>query len=152
MTLEYQVPRVLWENLEAVLLAQSKRYIGELAGILRVPEKDLLRRVLPAHDSLKVIIQDSHCDSHQCKAYVQQDKLTVFCKKPVAYQSDFCPFHRNKRMTVIGGTDPVPIQRVKDHPSRPPLWVQGETLIHSNGDQVGTIDVEQQKMTLFIIE
>jgi len=152
MSLEYHVPRVLWENLEAVLLAQSKRYVGELAGILRISEKELLKKVLPSNDSLKVIIQDSHHDSLQCKAYVQHDKLTVFCKKPVAYQTEFCALHRANRMTVIGGTDPLPIQRIKYHPSRPPLWVQGTTVIQANGDCVGSIDVEQQKMTLFIIE
>ena len=32
----YKVPRILWENMEAVLLAQSKKYIEELAKILQV--------------------------------------------------------------------------------------------------------------------
>lgn len=44
MSLEYKVPRLLWENFEAVLLAQSKRYIGELARRLNVSEKELQKR------------------------------------------------------------------------------------------------------------
>lgn len=148
--MEYHVPRFLWENFESVLLAQSKRYVSELAKILRVPEKELLKRVLPTNDSMKVIIQDSQ--EHQCSAYVQYGQLTVHCKKPVAYQSDFCPFHRRKRMTVIEGTHPTPIQRIKDHPGREPMWAHGTTLIHSNGNHIGTIDVEQQRLTIFIIE
>jgi len=81
MSLEYKVPRILWENLESVLYAQSKRYVMETAKRLGVPEKELLKRVLPTSDSLHVMIQDSQAESNQCKAYVQHDKMTVFCKK-----------------------------------------------------------------------
>ena len=56
MSVEYKVPRFLWENFESVLLAQSKRYITELAKRLAVPEKELIKKVLPSSDSLKVII------------------------------------------------------------------------------------------------
>jgi hypothetical protein len=150
MSAEYHVPRFLWENFESVLLAQSKRYIGELAKILRVPEKELIKKVLPTDDSIRVIIQDS--EERQCCAYIQYDALTVFCKKPVAYQSEFCTYHRTKRMTVVEGMNPIVIQRIKDHPGREPLWVQGASIIQSNGNRVGTIDVENQTMTLFVIE
>ena len=71
MSIEYKIPRILWENLESVLLAQSKRYIGELAKRLKVSEKELIKRVLPTSDYLKVIIQDTQTES-QCKAYIQR--------------------------------------------------------------------------------
>lgn len=43
-SLEYKVPRLLWENLESVLLAQSRKYICELAKRLNVSEKELLKK------------------------------------------------------------------------------------------------------------
>jgi hypothetical protein len=138
MSIEYKIPRILWENLESVLLAQSKRYISELAKRLEVPEKELLKRVLPTSDSLKVIIQDTQAESNQCKAYIQNDKLTIFCRKPVSYGCEYCPFHRNKRMLVIEGTNPVPIQRIKDT-KLGPLWVAKNTLYNSSGDIVGKL-------------
>jgi hypothetical protein len=55
-------------------------------------------------------------------------------------------------MTVVEGMNPIVIQRIKDHPGREPLWVQGASIIQSNGNRVGTIDVENQTMTLFVIE
>jgi len=152
MTLEYHVPRLLWENLEAVLLAQSKRYVAEMASILRVPEKELLKQVLPSHDSMKVIIQDSHGDSNQCSAFVQEHQLTVYCKKPVAYQSEFCTFHRTQRMMVVEGTHPARIQRIKDRPDCPPLWVQGNAVVQSNGNHVGTIDTERHLLRLYVFD
>lgn len=149
MSIEYKVPRLLWENFESVLLAQSKRYIGELAKRLNVPEKELQKRVLPTSDSLKVIIQDTQAESNQCKAYVQNDKLTVYCRKPVAYGCEYCPFHRNKRMIVIEGTNPIQIQRIKDTNRTGPLWVSNNTLYNSNGDIVGKINKDDGRIKIF---
>ena len=152
MSIEYKVPRLLWENLESVLLAQSKRYIGELAKRLGVPEKELLKRVLPTSDSLKVIIQDTQSDTNQCKAYIQNEKLTMFCKKPTAYGCEYCAFHRNKRMVVIEGTNPVQLQRLKDMNDMEPLWTSDTTLYNSTGDLVGKINKNKNRIKKFVVE
>ncbi len=151
MSIEYKVPRLLWENFESVLLAQSKRYIGELAKRLGVPERELLKKVLPTSDSLKVIIQDTQAECNQCKAYVQQDKLTVYCRKATAYGSEYCSFHRNKRMLVIEGTNPIQIQKIKDTNTMESLWASDKTLYNSNGDVVGKIDRDMGKIKLFVV-
>lgn len=150
MSIEYKVPRLLWENFESVLLAQSKRYIGELAKRLGVPEKDLIKKVLPSSDSLKVIIQDTQAECNHCKAYVQQDKLTVYCRKATAYGSEYCSFHRNKRMTVIEGTNPTSLQRVKDINNLEPVWASNNTLYNSAGEVVGKINRDSGKMKIFV--
>lgn len=150
MSIEYKVPRVLWENFESVLLAQSKRYISELAKRLGVSEKELQKKVLPSSDSLKVIIQDTQSENNKCKAYVQNDKLTVFCRKPTAYGCEYCPFHRNKRMIVIEGTNPIPIQRIKDKNKLGPLWTSNNIIYNSSGDIVGKIK-KDGNIKLFII-
>ena len=151
MSIEYKVPRLLWENFESVLLAQSKRYIGELAKRLGVPERELVKKVLPTSDSLKVIIQDTQAECNQCKAYVQQDKLTVFCRKATAYGSEYCSFHRNKRMLVIEGTNPITIQKVKDINTMESLWASDSTLYNSNGEVVGKINKDTGKIKLFVL-
>ena len=149
MSIEYKVPRLLWENFESVLLAQSKRYIGELAKRLGVSEKELLKKVLPTSDSLKVIIQDTQAECNHCKAYIQQDKLTVYCRKATAYGTEYCSFHRNKRMLVIEGTNPITIQKIKDTNTIESLWVSDTMLYNSNGDIVGKINKEKGKIKLF---
>ena len=143
--------RLLWENFESVLLAQSKRYIEELAKRLGVPDKELLKKVLPTSDSLKVIIQDTHAESNQCKAYIQYDKFTIYCKKVTAYGCEYCSFHRNKRMTVIEGTAPIQLQRVKNVPTLEPLWISNNSLYNSNGYLVGKINRENGKVKIFIV-
>ena len=152
MSLEYKIPRLLWENMESVLLAQSKRYVAELARRLGVPEKDLLKKVLPSSDSLKVIIQDTQSETNHCRAYVQQDKLTVLCRRPIAYGCNYCTLHRHKRMLVIEDTKPVDIQRVKDVSTMPLTWIiEHNTLINSNGEVIGKLNRSDSTVKLFVI-
>lgn len=150
-TLQYKVPRLLWENFEAILLAQSRRYIGELARRLNVPEKELQRKVLPSSDSLKVMMMDSQGETTQCQAYVQQENLTVHCRKPVAYHSEFCTFHRDRRMTVFVSDTTPRVERVRMSPTKEPVWLRGNTLLNAKGDKVGRIHRERHTVTWFIL-
>jgi len=152
MSIEYKVPRFLWENMESVLLAQSKRYVAELARRLGVPEKELLKKVIPSSDSLKIMIQDTQSDSNHCKAYIQQEKLTIYCRHPTVYGCDYCALHREKRMMVIQDktSKPVEIQRIKDMPTLPPLWKEGTHVWKTNGERVGRINESKSTLKLFV--
>ena len=152
-SVEYKVPRILWESLESVLLAQSKRYVGELARRLQIPEKELLRRVLPSAESLKVYIQDSSLETNQCKAYIQDNQITGFCRKPVAHSSEFCQFHNHQRMTVIKETQPHILKRIKDRNDCGKMWIKDTTtLLNSSGSTVGKINHNDAKIKLFVIK
>lgn len=150
--MEYKVPRLLWENLESVLLAQSKRYISELAKRLDVPEKELLKKVLPTSDSLKITILDSQLECNQCKAYIQHDNITVFCRKSVAYQSEFCMAHRKKRMTVLPAQNTYTIQKVKDSNTNAPMWAMNNNIIDSHANIIGKINKNEGKIKIFVIK
>jgi hypothetical protein len=149
---EYKVPRMLWENFESILMAQSRKYIGELARRLQLPERELQKKVLPSSDSLKIMMFDSSAESLQCKAFVQHDKITSYCRKPVAYQSEFCCFHRNKRMNVFMDTNPIPVEKIKSDHKKEPLWIQGNTIINSNGHMIGKINKSTQTIKWFVME
>ena len=149
---EYKVPRILWESLESVLLAQSRKYIGELAKRLDVPEKELIKRVLPTSDSLKVYIQDCQAESAQCKAYIQNNKITTYCRRPIAYGCEYCAFHRDRRMNVIESTKPEVIQKVKDCETLTPMWINEKCdLINSSMERVGKVNKEEGKIKIFVI-
>jgi hypothetical protein len=150
-TLEYKVPRILWENLESVLLAQSKRFVGEMAKRLGVSERELQKKVLPSADSLNIIMMDSQAESNQCKAYIQHDEMTEFCRKAVAYQSEYCPLHRQHRMTLIPGKTPIIIEKIKDRNTMEPLWKKDNLLLNAQGHTVGTIQPNDGKIKLFVL-
>jgi hypothetical protein len=153
MSIDYKVPRVLWESLETVLLAQSRKYVAELAKRLSVSEKELIKQVLPTKDSLKVYIQDSKSESNMCKAYIQQDKITTFCKNPTAYCSEFCPFHKVKRMTVIKDMSPQIIEKIKDRCDLNTSWKNSKNdVINSKGEIIGKIKQSDYKIKLFVLQ
>lgn len=151
---EYKIPRLLWENLEAVLLAQSKRYISDLAKRLNVCEKELQKRVLGPSDNIRVLIQDSNNESLQCKAYIQQNNCIIYCKKPVAYQLEYCIEHQTSRMNVVMDNTICPyrtIERIKDISHMEPIWIDDKLVINSKGEKVGIINKDTQILKKFII-
>ena len=152
-TLEYKVPRLLWENFEAILLAQSRRFIGDLARRLNVPERELQRKVLPSSDSLKVMMMDSQAETTQCRAYVQLDSITTHCRKPVAYHSEYCAFHRERRMNVFVEDSTPRVEKVKMTPTKEPVWLRGgNMLVNAKGETVGRIHPQRQTVKWFIIQ
>jgi hypothetical protein len=152
MATDYKVPRILWESLETVLLAQSRKYVAELAKRLSVSEKELIKQVLPTKDSLKVYIQDSKSETNMCKAYIQQDKMTIFCKNPTAYCSEFCSFHKTKRMTVIKDMSPQTIEKIKDRNDLNSTWKNSKNeLINSKGEIIGKIKQDEYRMKIFVL-
>lgn len=151
-TVEYKVPRILWENFEAILLEQSRRYIGELARRLDVPEKELQRKVLPHSDSLKILMIDSDVESLQCRAHIQHNMITSFCREAVSYPSEYCAFHQKQRMNVFLEGNPVSVERLKTPPTREPTWIRGSTLINSKGETMGRIHKTKQTIKWFRVE
>jgi len=146
--LEYKIPRILWESLEAVLLAQSKKYIEELANRLHVPAKELQKRVMPSADSIKVLLQE--VQEGLCQAHVQNGEFTVFCRKPVL-NSTFCTEHQFHRSLVLID-DAINIQKVKDIDMLPPIWIKESdtTLYYSNNTIAGKINHDKQKIKIYV--
>ena len=146
--LEYKIPRILWESLEAVLLAQSKKYIEELANRLHVPVKELQKRVMPSADSIKVLLQE--VQEGVCQAHVQNGEFTVFCRKPVL-NSTFCTEHQFNRSLVLID-DAINIQKVKDIDMLPPIWIKESdtNLYYSNGTIAGKINHDKQKIKIYV--
>ena len=146
--MEYKVHRTLWENLEAVLLAQSKKYIEELADRLQVSAKELQKRVMPSADSIKVMIQE--VNQGTCQAFVQQGQFTVYCRKSV-HNAMYCSEHQFHRQQVLTHAA-IPIQRVKDIDSLPAMWKKGNELYHANGSLAGKINEDKQKIKIYCID
>lgn len=149
---EYKVPRLLWESMESILLAQSRKYITELAKRLKVSEKGLIKKVLPTTDSIKIYIQDTQSEYNLCKAYTQINNITALCRKPTSYACEYCTFHRNTRMTIIKSKATVFVQKVKDIDELGVMWLKKNELVNSKGQKIGTVNKEKEHIKIFIIE
>jgi len=137
MNRDYKVNRLLWETLEATLLAQGQRFVKDLAQTLLVDEKVLLRHVFPSKDTLKVSIQDS--EAAQCMALNPlSEAVASRCRGPVQTGTLFCLHHQQRRPLL--GSDAHPIRRLQDAADRPPLWLlPDQTVIDSDGTLRGSM-------------
>ncbi len=153
-TREYKVPRLLWESLEAVLLAQGKRFVREIAKTLEVPEKELLKQVFPSKDSLQVTLHDTQSQSLQCEAFEQTDSMIHRCGKPVDLGSTFCGGHRVHRPTVLPGATVPEYSKLRDGADRPSLWLRKSDshVVDAKGAVRGLFCQESATLQLFEIE
>ena len=151
---EYKVPRLLWESLEAVLLAQGKRFVKEIAKTLEVPEKELLKQVFHSKDSLHVSLHDTQTVSLQCEAFKQTDSLVHRCAKPVALGSAFCCNHQIHRPIVTPTDSTVYYTKLEEGSDRPSLWLRKSDnyVVDSTGAVRGRYSVERSSLQLFEIE
>ena len=147
-TKEYKVPRLLWESFEAILLAQGKRYVREMAKTLRVNEKELLKRVFPTKDAVHITLHDTTTSSLQCTAYLP-GQIVHLCRKPVLLGSGFCESHQQVRPLV---STPANLEKLADDGTRPPLWTQADgTVLDATGTSCGMYHKDTSKLVLFQI-
>ena len=143
---EYKVPRLLWESLEAILLAQGKRYVRDIAKTLKVNEKELLKQVFSTKDAVKIALHDTTTTSLQCSAYLP-GSIVHLCRKPVLLGSSFCESHQQVRPLV---TTPANLEKLADDGSRPPLWTQEDgTVLDATGSPCGIYNKDRSKLVLF---
>jgi hypothetical protein len=149
---EYKVSRLLWENLEAVLLAQGKRFVKDIAKTLKVNEKELLKQVFPTKDSFKVAIYDGSSESNQCSAYITGGPVTHLCRKPIVTGSAFCAAHATIRYAVEPTETTVQLRKVQDGPARPALWIHPDgCAMDVHGIVRGVYNADTNKLTLLEI-
>jgi len=145
---EYKVPRLLWESLEAVLLAQGKRYVRDMAKTLKVNEKELIKRVFPTKDTLNITIHDTQSMSLQCSAYVP-GTINQLCRKPVELGSEFCLAHRTSRPVVTAEAN---LEKIADEGTRPSLWARADgSVIDTKGQHSGVFNKNRNRLVLFQI-
>jgi hypothetical protein len=140
MSKEYKVNRLLWETFEAILLAQGKRFVKDMAQTLLVDEKLLLRSVFPTRDAFKVSIQDSDATTATCMAFQPySDAVIGRCRRPNQTGSAFCLHHQIRR-PAVAPTPVTPIRKLQDAPDRPALWLlPDQTVIDSEGVVRGSL-------------
>lgn len=133
-SLHYPVPRVFWESFETLLRSESRKYVRELADILEVDAKQLIKAVLPS-ETLKIYIQDSpeFASDTMCKAYTSLagGEFAARCGCPVVLHSAYCTKHTHVRPTVQSRIDqslPIPkmVTRLRAGPECPSLWVDAK--------------------------
>jgi hypothetical protein len=133
---QYQVPRILWESLEATLYAASRAFVRSLAeDVLEVPSQDLLKAVFPSKEAFKVALYETD-DQRECMAFVKRNEIAARCRCSVFPGQTFCSKHQFERPTLQLRIEPPVHWRPLKHsePDLPPLWLNSSgEVIDSNG-------------------
>jgi hypothetical protein len=151
---EYQVPRLLWESLEGVLLAQGRVFVRDVARRLAVDEKELLRQVMPK-DKIHVYLHDTQTEDMQCHAFVQTESVIHHCRRPVTLGSEYCFLHFRDRLRVHehDHDETRHVQQLEASADRPSLWKRTDgTVINSKGEIVGMYNKDTAVLTLYEID
>lgn len=148
----FKVPRLLWESLETVLVAQGKKYVREVARALEVDPKELVRQVF-AKDAIPVILHDTSTDMLECCAYergMSKTDVARLCRRPVQLGSEFCSHHIVARPTIVTEETTVTVRKLQDDSARPALWIHDDgRAVDIHGKTLGFYDTETGALTLF---
>ena len=148
---EFNIPLILWKSFENALAANGRIYVRELAKVLNVDEKALVKKVFSSPETTCIHIHNLQ-NTLQCDAYTMVNNIVAKCRKPVFTGSAFCCEHAIQRMNVMETADTVVVQKITDAPERDNLWIKnGKDVIDSGGNVVGTWDSARNKLTRFII-
>jgi hypothetical protein len=163
---DYVVPRVLWESFNSVLLAQSRQYVKELAKRLKVPEKELMKKVLPTADSIRVYMHDTQTEDLQCIADIQEGVIIHKCARPVLLGSTYCSEHHVHTHAPLISSSLEQVERIiqsddindeskiraanMNIPKK--LWTTPEKMvIDATGRTIGQYDEDDSKLQIFKI-
>jgi hypothetical protein len=150
---DIKVPRLLWESLEAVFLAQGKKYVREMAKALEVDPKQLVKKVFDGKDGVRIILHDTATESLECTAYVQDRAVTRMCRRPVQLGSEFCSTHITARAHIAATEATVEVRKLQDDPTRPSLWVYPDgRAVDVHGKVHGFYDTATGALTLLQLD
>lgn len=143
------VPKLLWDELENVMMTKSKELIQEIAKVLRQDPNILWKEFRSKKSNLFLVDIDHDTDEHQCMALVSTTKVAHRCRKPTLFGKPYCPEHEFFTLTQELKTKPQ-LQRLSC--SEEPLFVDCLTqqVYNLHYERVGYIQGEQ--CILFEIE
>lgn len=130
----YSVPRLLWENLEAVFNNEARKYLRDLANCLEVPYDDLAAKVFPKRSAVKVYLQDSPADSEDlaCRAFIESGAIAARCRKPVSIGTQFCCHHQIYRPEINRSIEGIKkLYRLQESPEYPTLWYDDNGVVYN---------------------
>lgn len=73
--MQLAVPRSLWDGLQASFLAEGRKLCRDLAPILKIPEKELIQKLLTQPPKLQLAIVADEDRPLSCPVLLQKEKL-----------------------------------------------------------------------------
>ena len=147
---EFNIAVPILKSIEKSLLINGRAYVKELAKILKVDERELVKRVLPSADVVQLHIYNT--TDIQCTAFIMCNDVIARCKNPIFNGKHFCSEHLFERNEIIENRDTVVVRKIIDLQDKSSLWIKNDTVvIDSFGNQHGIWSRDDGKLTLITI-
>jgi hypothetical protein len=143
----YNIPRTLWESLDAVLFTKGMNLAKEVAKELGVPEKPLIQALSLQERAKFTILPDEESTMYQCQALIKRGVVMTRCRCPTLKPSpSYCSAHERYSPDVPRG---LKTARIIDG-LEVPYVLYGSDIFTMNGEKCGIL--KGSTATLFEIE
>lgn len=141
------IPKPLIESLEIALAAHGRRFLTEVAGVLRIPPKDLIRNVLAHHPKVSIGLLKSEETQFTCKWILVEGKHGHYCADSTVLGSKYCSKHGS------GGTIKSPLTQTQFIGDKNPVrrLVGNKKLYWVNEDNF-VLDIKGQIIGFYVEE
>jgi hypothetical protein len=145
--MSYNIPRALWESLDAVLFTKGLALAKEIAAELKVPAQPLIQNLNTQERGKFTIIPDDEETMYQCEALIQNGATYLRCRCPTLKRSPaYCSAHERYNPDIPRGLRKVTCIKGSDVP-----YLLNESDIYTlNGEKCGIL--KGSTVTLFQIE
>lgn len=133
------VPQSLFTTLQAAFLAEGKRLCADASKILRVPEKELVKKLFQEKKLHLTLVEDSERPL-SCLVSVKEKAILRRCRQPCLLGTSRCILHQSVEYIPENSESIPSLTRIAPHPSLPnPLWCNEETgaVLNAQGQEVG---------------
>jgi hypothetical protein len=134
-----QIPQQLLESLQASFLGEAKRICRDAAKILKVNEKEMLQKVLPQANRVKLLVVDTNEAPTQCPALIQEESILRRCRMPTLLGTGRCLCHQTVTIPNIPEECIQLVRMERMEQNDDPLWCNEATgeVYDSSGAIVG---------------
>jgi hypothetical protein len=147
-----QIPQQLLESLQSSFLGEAKKICRDAAKILKVPEKELIQKVLPSGSRVKLQVVDTNDAPTQCPVFLQEDCILRRCRQPTLLGTGRCVCHQTAKIPDVPEDvlQLTRLERMKQGDS--PLWCNEATgeVLDSSGTIVG--EYKDSELTIYILD
>lgn len=150
-----RIPQYLWDSLEVALTIQATAFVKEAAKKLKVPEKDLLARVLPKGEKMVQAVLAPEEERRACQALVPFKAVAGRCGRHVEEGQQYCTYHVHHRPKLLHRLGSIRVTRLKtERTDLPPLWLlpgdDRRMVIDEAGHFTGVFHTEEGRLELFV--
>ncbi len=93
--MQVAIPKSLWDTFQATFLAEGKKVCRDLSALLKIPEKELIQKLLTNPPKMPLTIIEDADRPLSCPVLLQKSALYERCRQPCVLGTARCCAHQS---------------------------------------------------------